>query len=58
MSQLPDGQWYISKRKLITYSDPEKGTQGFEYNYNIDIKLLEVNEFPPETFNGEKLIIY
>ncbi len=56
MSQLPDGQWYISKRKLITYSDPEKDTQGFEYNYNIDIKLLNENEFPPDTFNGEKLI--
>jgi len=56
MSQLPDGQWYATKRKLIIYPDPERGTSGSEYNYIIDIKLLEANEFPPDTFNGEKLL--
>ncbi|UCF17765.1 MAG: hypothetical protein JSW59_09930, partial [Phycisphaerales bacterium] len=56
MSQLPDGQWCVTKRKLITYPNPERGTSGREYNYTIDIKLLEKGEFPPDTFNGEKLM--
>jgi hypothetical protein len=56
MAQLPAGQWYVTKRKLITYPDPDRGTTGYEYNFNIDIKLLEEDEFPPDTFNGEKLL--
>lgn len=56
MAQLPDGQWYVTKRKLTIYPDPERGTSGSESNYIIDIKLLEANEFPPDTFNGEKLL--
>lgn len=56
MAQLPDGQWYVTKRKLINYPDPERGTRGSERNYIIDIELLEANKFPPDTFNGEKLL--
>jgi hypothetical protein len=56
MAQLPSGQWYVTKRKLITYPNPEKGWSGQEVNYIIDIKLFESNEFPPDTFNGEKLL--
>jgi hypothetical protein len=56
MAQLPDGQWYITKRRLITFPDPERGTGGYEHTYNIDITLLEKDEFPPDTFNGEKLL--
>ena len=56
MAQLPEGQWYVTKRKLITYPNKEKGWSGAEYNYNIDIKLLETEDFPPDTFNGEKLL--
>jgi hypothetical protein len=56
MSQLPTGQWYVTKRKLIKYPNPERGTGGGESNYTIDIKLLGADEFPPGTFNGEKLM--
>lgn len=56
LSQFTDGQWFISKKRLITYKNPERGTSGSEYNYNIDITLLEQEEFPPDTFNGEKLL--
>jgi len=56
MAQLPDGQWYVTKRKLITYPNPERGTVGHECNYIIDIKLFEKDEFPPATFNGKKLL--
>jgi hypothetical protein len=56
MAQLPAGQWYVTKRKLITYPNPERGTVGGESNYIIDIKLLGADEFPPDTFNGEKLL--
>ena len=56
MKQLPSGQWYESKRKLITYPNPDRGTMGRECNFIIDIKLLEADEFPLDTFNGEKLL--
>lgn len=56
MAQLPTGQRYVTKRKLIDYPNPERGTVGGESNYIIDIKLLEEDEFPPDTFNGEKLM--
>ena len=56
MTQLPDGQWYVTKRKLTKYPNPERGTVGGESNYTIDIKLLGADEFPPDTFNGEKLM--
>jgi len=56
MSQLPTGQWYVTKHKLIKYPNPERGTVGDESNYTIDIKLLGADEFPPGTFNGEKLM--
>ncbi|MHC4395479.1 MAG: hypothetical protein ACYS1A_07460 [Planctomycetota bacterium] len=56
LSQVPDGQWFISKRKLITYGNQEKGTSGWECNYNIDLTLLEKNEFPPDTFNADLLL--
>jgi hypothetical protein len=56
MTQLQDGQWYVTKRKLIIYPNPERGTSGSESNYIIDIKLLEADEFPLDTFDGEKLL--
>jgi len=56
MAQLPTGHWYETKRKLIIYPDPEKGYSKSEDNYLINIKLLDEDEFPPDTFNGEKLL--
>jgi hypothetical protein len=54
--QLPEGQWYAGKRVLITYPDPERGTVRGGANWNIDFKVLEENEYPPDAFNGEKLL--
>lgn len=56
MAQFPDGKWYVTKRRLITYPDPDRGTGGYERTFNIDITLLEKDEFPPDTFNDEKLM--
>ncbi len=56
MAQLPGGQWYVTKRKEIRYEKHERRTRTSEYNYTIDITLLEADEFPPDTFNGEKLL--
>ena len=58
LSQLPGGQWFISKRKLITYDydHSEKGTSGRESNYNIDIMLFAEDEFTSDTFNGDSLL--
>ena len=56
LSQLPGGQWFISKQKLITYGHSEKGAYSREYNYNIDIMLFAEDEFPPDTFNSDTLV--
>jgi hypothetical protein len=54
-TRLPEGQWYATKRILVTYPDPERGTSRGGANWNIDIELLEEDDFPPETFDGQKL---
>jgi hypothetical protein len=54
--QLPEGQWYASKRVLITYPDPERGTGRGGANWNVDFKVLEENQYPADIFNGEKLL--
>jgi len=54
--QLPQGQWYPSKRVLSMYPDATRGTDGSRVDSNIDIKVLEENEYPANTFNGEKLL--
>lgn len=54
--QLPQGQWYPSKRVLSKYPDATRGTDGSRVDSNIDIKVLEENEYPADTFNGEKLL--
>jgi len=55
-TRLPQGQWYATKQVLITYPDPERGTSRGGANWNIDVKVLEENEYPQDTFNGEKLL--
>ena len=55
-ARLPQGQLYAKKRILITYPDPERGTDRGGANWNIDVKVLEEDEYPPDTFNGEKLL--
>ena len=53
---LPQGQWYATKRVVVTYPDPERGTVRGGADWNIDVQLLEEADFPPDTFNGDKLI--
>lgn len=55
-SQLPTGHWYPTKEHLQSFANPERGTSGHERYWNIDIKLLEDSEYPPDVFNGEKLL--
>ncbi|MHC4637856.1 MAG: hypothetical protein ACYTBP_12590 [Planctomycetota bacterium] len=55
-SQLPGGLWYPSKRILTKYPNSEKGTAGRIVEQNIDIELLENDDYPPDTFNGEVLL--
>lgn len=53
-THLPQGQWYATKRVLVTYPDPERGTVQGGANWNLDMQLLEEIDFPPDTFNGDK----
>jgi hypothetical protein len=55
-TRLPQGQWYVTKRSLVTYPDPERGTVRGGSNRNLDVQLLEESDFPPDTFNGDKLL--
>ncbi len=56
LAQLPQGQWYVTQRTLVTYADPEQGTSQGGDNWNLDVQLLEESDFPPDTFNGDKLL--
>lgn len=55
-TRLPEGQWYATKRILVTYPDPEQGTVRGGANWSIDVQVLEEGDFPPDAFNGEKLL--
>jgi hypothetical protein len=55
LTRLPEGQWYARKRILVTYPDPDRGTSRGGSNRNIDVEPLEEGDFPPETFNGQRL---
>jgi hypothetical protein len=55
-TSFEQGQWYATRRILITYPDPEKGTSRGGANWNIDIKELKEHEYPPNTFDSEKLM--
>jgi hypothetical protein len=54
--RLPAGQWYAQKRLLTTYDDPEKPLHGFTELTNVDVELLQENQYPPDIFNGKKLL--
>jgi hypothetical protein len=56
LKQFPQGPWYATKKNLKTYGNPERKTVGHETTTNLDLRLLEENQFPPDTFNGDKLL--
>ena len=55
-ARLPSGHWYPRRECLSSYANPERGTRGHEEKRNIDIQLLEEDEFPVDVFDGEKLL--
>ena len=56
LKQLPQGQWYATKKYLKSYGSPLRGTVGYEKTWNLDFKIFQEDEFPPDTFNGEKML--
>ena len=56
LDQLPDGQWYAPRRKLTTYDNPERGTSGYSVIWNVDVILMQQQDFPQDAFNGRKLL--
>ena len=55
-TRLPGGQWYAQRRDLITYADSEQGTSQGGSQLSIHIDLLTETDYPPELFNGERLL--
>ncbi len=55
-TRLPQGQWYATRQTVVTYPNPERGTVRGESNWNLDVQLLEEADFPPDTFNGDRLL--
>jgi hypothetical protein len=41
---------------VVNYPNPERGTVKNGANWNIDVQLLPGADFPPDTFNGDKLL--
>lgn len=56
LAQLPQGQWYVTQRTLVTYADPERGTVQGGAHWSLDVQLFEQADVPPDTFNGDKLL--
>jgi hypothetical protein len=56
LEQLPQGHWYARKKYLRSYEDPERGYAGYEVTWNIDCQILTEDQFPPDAFNGDKLL--
>jgi len=55
--QLPTGHWYPQKRSIHFYDNRLlRKKLPPELPDNIDIQLLQEDEFPIDTFNGEKLL--
>jgi len=56
--QLPTGHWYPQKRSIHFYNNLLLGGRKPppELSENIDIQLLQEEEFPMDIFNGEKLL--
>jgi len=54
--QLPQGPWYAAKQVRINYIDPDGSMVTRETVWNIDVTVLRENEFPPDTFKGDKLL--
>lgn len=56
-AQLPTGHWYAKRAHLIAHLNTEREhSNRDEEHWVIDIQLLEEDEFPPDIFNGEKLL--
>jgi hypothetical protein len=55
-ARLPGDQWYATRCLLVTYGDPERGIGRGGANWTINIEVLGDNDYPPDIFNGEKLI--
>jgi len=54
--QLPQGAWYAAKHVRISYIDAKGSMVTRETVWNIDVAVLQENDFPPDTFNGDKLL--
>jgi hypothetical protein len=54
--QLPQGPWYAAKQVRINYIAPDGSMVTRETVWNIDVTVLREDEFPPDTFNGDKLL--
>lgn len=55
-TRLPTGQWYAGRWTVITYADSEQGTNRHEETKHIAVESLEEGDFPPDIFNGQKLL--
>gem|GEM_PF-702531 len=56
LARLPGGRWYATKRHLITFGNPERGISRGGVIWNINIKVLQEDEFPADCFNGKPLL--
>jgi len=56
LRQLPQGQWYATKKHIKDYGNPAKNIGSHEASWNLDLLLLQKDQFPPDAFNGEKLL--
>jgi hypothetical protein len=54
--QLPTGQWIATRKVDYRGGDPDRKISPSEHTYQIDITPLARDEFPPDIFDGKKLL--
>lgn len=54
--QLPTGHWVAATKHLYQGGDPDRNIRPSETSWKIHITPLALDEFPPDIFDGEKLL--
>jgi hypothetical protein len=55
LQQFPSGQWYATRMTTTTFSEKPEGRKTHVSKRALNIRLLEPGNFPPDTFDGQKL---
>lgn len=56
LAQLPGGHWYPRRKRMLDHGGLNRGKAPREVAWNLNVKVLAVDEFPPDIFDAEKFV--